>query len=121
MGGLAEKTEGLPGRFAGGLEHGRPAEVVGDHVDKDFALDHRRAFAGEMVHAHGRLDGAKVELRVPAAFLQGYDLLRRIELPVAQACQETQLLRTKSVAADFHFYQAQEDAFRKGLQFRKTP
>jgi len=74
-----------------GLGHQAADDVVANEVKEEFLLDHFRGLAAQFLHAHGGLDGAEVELRVPAAFLQSYDFLRRIERPVPQACQEAEL------------------------------
>ena len=47
------------------LGHHQPDEVVGEQVNPDFLLRHRRCFAAQPLHAQRGLDVTKVELNLP--------------------------------------------------------
>lgn len=57
-----------------GLEHHQPDEVVGQQIDPDFFLRHRRGLAAQYFHAERGLDMTKVEFDVPALTVQGFQV-----------------------------------------------
>lgn len=56
------------------LDHHQPDEVVGQQIDPDFFLRHRRGLAAQYFHAEGGLDMTKVEFDVPALTVQGFQV-----------------------------------------------
>ena len=56
----------MHGSLRCGLRHQHADQVVGEEMHPEFLLVHLRGVAAQFCHLQGRLDGAQIQLNVPA-------------------------------------------------------
>src|SRR6266498_592166 len=99
---LEANNSGLNIHLFSSLAHQSPDTVVCNEVHNDFFAYHRRRFAAQDIHPHGRLDVAEKQLDIPPLEVKSGKLFSRILYGIKQGGDDVEFL--SSEARIFHSY-----------------
>lgn len=112
-GSLETQRPGGNARTCRRSRHQRTHQIVGQQVDGDFLVDHRRRLGAQNIHAHVGLDRAQINLHLPAPVVELVELGCTDELWVGEG-------RDQDAAGDLGFaIKTGSDTIFYGAMFKR--